>query len=164
MKPLAIARKWAKEHPEYTGILVVKAQTPRGRGGRLGTKTTHYEYVISEGKATRKTYITHRKPLRCGICDVTGQVHHKKVLSYYHLPHPQKGECPPDELTGSVECVYNNAWFVTTKEVAFRLEAKQGQGNEGSAWFDGLYNCQHPEFNLSTIAWLNRVVVEGGTG
>ena len=40
MTPKQRAQAWAKEHPEFCGILGVRTRTAKGKYGRLGTKPT----------------------------------------------------------------------------------------------------------------------------
>lgn len=150
MKPIEKARRWAKENPDYGGILVIVAQTGRGKRSRLGTKRTEYTYLISEGKAFRSMY-SYRRRVGNGICDVTGKVHHKKDLAYYHMLHPQAGKRPfPGEPV-----VYGSAWLYTSENIARQIGALPGQF-DGRTSEDGFYAEQHPEHRKGLDAWESR--------
>ena len=98
MTPKQRAQAWAKEHPEFCGILGVRTRTAKGKYGRLGTKPTTYSFVVSEGKATRFTSeprdkATGRKSGRFnGVCEVTGKVCHGFTLNWWHVKRPDFGE------------------------------------------------------------------------
>ena len=153
MKPLQIAKRWAEDHPEYSGFLDVEAQTRRGKNGRLGTKKTRYTYIVSGGKATRSVY-RYKNKIGNGICDVTGKVHHKKELAYYHLPHPRKGERPYADS----DVVYHTGWLFTSQYVALQKGAIPGQ-DDGTTSFDGFYNEPHPEHKNQLVAWEKRQII-----
>lgn len=75
----AIAEQWAKEHPDFSGILGVRTMTARGRGGRFGSKLTIYRYVCTAGRAAKERSYG----MFNGICDVTRRVYLEPVLAWY---------------------------------------------------------------------------------
>ncbi len=50
---MQIAKQYVRENPDFAGVVTVEGQTPRGRGGRLGTKTTSYHYNCVDGVVTK---------------------------------------------------------------------------------------------------------------
>lgn len=153
MRPGEIAQVWGKQHPEFSGVLAIKKETPRGRGGRLGTKMTIYHYVVIDGRAKRRAdRLVHRdlqgdltfKPFN-GYCDVTGQLHLNNVLNWYYVDHPRKGVRHEWRKVGEKAVVYRYAYFVTTSDVATKMGAKKGRPDDNDYW-QGWHDEQHPEY------------------
>lgn len=96
------AKKWAAEHPEFSGILGIEKAVARGKNGRLGTKLTIYRYVAANG-------VVRRQPVERasfnGVCDITGTVHLARVLKWWHTADGD---------------------FVTTDEIANGMDAVPG--------------------------------------
>lgn len=101
MKPAEIAQRYAKEHPEYVGKLIVKMYTSRGKGGRHGLKESRYQYLLRDGISVRFGSARDHGGFN-GFCMVTGQMHTEHVLHWYYLP---------------------DGTFITTAEVAASLGA-----------------------------------------
>ena len=131
MTPKQRAQAWAKEHPEFCGILGVCTRTARGKGGRLGTKSTKYDFVVSDGRATRMTSeprdkSTGRKSGRFnGVCEVTGKVCHEFTLSWWHIKRPDFGAL----------------YFVADEKVANEMGAIPGMGDSYAE-----SSTRHPEY------------------
>ena len=138
MTPKQRAQAWAKEHPEFEGILGVCTRTARGKGGRLGTKSTKYDFVVSAGKATRlasepRDKATGRKSGRFnGVCEVTGKVCHEFTLSWWHVKRPDFGETI-DDNPNRIYAYY----FVADEKVANEMGAMPSYGESST---------RHPEY------------------
>lgn len=121
MTPKETARQWAKENPDFRGILGVEANTARGKGGRLGSKTTTYKFVVVNGMSTRATA---KAGYFNGTCYVTGETYLECVLRWFHLPVSDGGR-------GN---------FVTTDATAGQIGATVGMNNEGEGgWLHPIY-------------------------
>lgn len=146
MTPKQKAKEWAKEHKEFVGILGVCTRTARGKGGRLGTKPTKYDFVVSNGNATRMTSeprdkITGKRSERFnGICEVTGQVCHDYKLKWWHVRRPDYGT----PIDGNPNRVYGHYYFVAHEDVALAIGAQPGMGDTYE-----ISSTRHPE-------WTNR--------
>ena len=122
MKPAEIARKYAKDHPEYAGKLFVKMYTSNGKGGRRGLKESRYQYLLRDGISVRVGSARDRDGFN-GFCMVTGQMHTEHVLHWYYLP---------------------DGTFITTAEVAAELGATREPEPGRHSW-DYAF---HPQYRV----------------
>lgn len=143
MTPKQRAQAWAKEHPEFCGILGDRTRTAKGKYGRLGTKPTTYSFVVSAGKARRFTSeprdkATGRKSGRFnGVCEVTGKVCHGFTLNWWHVKRPDFGEM----IDGNPNRIYAYYYFVADDKVANEMGAMPGMGDSYAE-----LSVRHPEY------------------
>jgi len=95
MTPGQAAKKWAKEHPEFTGILLVISHTRKGRGG-WGQTTRTNKFFVRDGKSAQRRDAPGRQGFN-GVCWACGQIYLKTVLRWAVGPDPQAGEPVPDD-------------------------------------------------------------------
>jgi hypothetical protein len=103
--PAKVAAAWAKDHPDFTGLLSVVSEAHRGRDGRLGWMERLNAFFVDHGRAaaTRKIckkdglYLDH--PPSNGYCEICGRLYLEPCLVLAAMPEPLAGqEVPEAEL------------------------------------------------------------------
>ncbi len=83
MTPKQIAEQYVKDHPEFSGLLLVHKLQPAGKGG-WQTKRVTYEFVVVAGKYARRRSYSDRSPCGCylnsGPCWACARMFLKPVL------------------------------------------------------------------------------------
>lgn len=101
LTPGQAAKKWAKEHPDFEGVLAVESLTRKGRGGwGITNKTTRF--VVSGGRAAairddRKAGTFN------GVCHMCSKVFLKCELTIAYGRDDRDGQLIPEEELDAAE-------------------------------------------------------------
>jgi hypothetical protein len=95
--PAIAAKQWAKEHPEFTGILYVDFFQPKGTGGRRGISRCQAVVYVNRGRAERSRSDRRNNAFN-GVCDLCLTVYPAMVLCWSHVPDPNAGEPVNDRM------------------------------------------------------------------
>jgi len=105
--PIQVARRWAREHPDAIGCIVVQYLVPKGRGGRrgMGIRRDHYLTAGGNGPCCRVAKLTSRTIPRVdgpslksfnGYCYRCGGLFLEPVLRCCYVPNPYAGQPAQD--------------------------------------------------------------------
>lgn len=91
--PLAIARAFAREHPDFSGLVAIDTLAPKGRFGRLGLSNRTVRAWVKQGDAALAAgRWTTLGSIYNGQCEICGTVYFDKQLRTLYAPDPDAGQ------------------------------------------------------------------------